>query len=91
MQQIHAASGLSPRALRDLEHGRAVGRFRIDNPAVVLRAVGGAALALLELNTVERLDDSAGTQTPQLMLRMLGLPDEDAREVATRPLPPLAQ
>ena len=58
---------------------------------MALSAVGGAVLALLQLNTVEQLDDSAGTEMAELMLRMLGLPDEDAREVAARPLPALAQ
>ncbi|MFE0459347.1 TetR/AcrR family transcriptional regulator [Kitasatospora sp. NPDC058965] len=91
MQHIHASDGLGPRALRDLEHGRAAGRFRIDDPVLVLSAIGGAVLGLLELHTVKRLDEGDGTRMAELLLRMLGLPDEDAHEVATRPLPALDQ
>jgi AcrR family transcriptional regulator len=89
LQHIHADTGLGPRALRDLVKGRETGRFRIEDPAIALSAVGGALIGLLQLNTVTALDARAGEQMAELVLRMLGLPVEEAHDLATRPLPDL--
>lgn len=90
MSQIHAESGLAPRALRDLDVGKRSGRFAIDDPVIALSAVGGAIIGLLQLSTGAALDAKAGEQMAELILRMLGLPLDEAREIATRPLPELA-
>jgi AcrR family transcriptional regulator len=89
LQHVHAEVGLGPRALRDLLKGQESGRFQIDNPAIALSAVGGALVGLLQLNTVAELDAAAGEQMAELVLRMLGLPLDEARELATRALPEL--
>ena len=89
LQHIYADTGLGPRALRDLAKGQQAGRFRIEDPAIALSAVGGAIIGLLQLNTVAELDDRAGEQMAELVLRMLGLPLDEARDLATRPLPQL--
>ncbi|MBR7825972.1 TetR/AcrR family transcriptional regulator [Actinospica sp. MGRD01-02] len=86
LQYVHAEVGLGPRALRDLVKGQKAGRFHIDNPAVALSAVGGAVVGLLQLNSVADLDAHAGEEMAELVLRMLGLPLEEARKLATRPL-----
>ncbi|HEX6340259.1 TetR/AcrR family transcriptional regulator [Umezawaea sp.] len=86
---LHADTGLGPRARRDLEHGIAEGRFARVDPVIALAALGGAMLALVELRfTRPELDgDAAATDMAEMVLRMLGLPHEEAVEVAGRPLP----
>ncbi|WP_427924858.1 TetR/AcrR family transcriptional regulator [Streptomyces sp. cg40] len=88
---IHSDSGLAPRAVRDLEVGIASGRFTITDPTVALTALGGSLLALVELRFARPdLDgDEAASQLAEMLLRMLGVPPEDARVVARRPLPDL--
>lgn len=88
---LHSDRGLAPRALRDLERGIATGRFSPVEPAVALSALGGTLLSLVELRfTRPDLDgDEAAASLAEMVLRMLGLPPDDAREVARRPLPDL--
>lgn len=89
LQHIYADTGLGPRALRDLGKGRQSGRFMIEDPVIALSAVGGAIIGLLQLNTVTDLDARAGEQMAELVLRMLGLAMDEARDLAVRPLPEL--
>ncbi|MCL3994749.1 TetR/AcrR family transcriptional regulator [Streptomyces lavenduligriseus] len=86
---IHADNGLSRRAVRDLEVGMASGRFTAMDPAVALSALGGTLLSLVELRFARPdLDgDQAAVDLAEMVLRMLGVPPDDAREVARRPLP----
>ncbi|MET8169478.1 TetR/AcrR family transcriptional regulator [Streptomyces sp. NPDC005329] len=88
---IHSDMGLAPRAVRDLETGIASGRFTVGDPTVALTALGGSLLALLELRFARPdLDaDEAASNLAEMLLRMLGVPPEDARDVARRPLPDL--
>lgn len=88
---IHSVNGLSRRALRDLEIGTASGRFTAVDPAVALSALGGTLLSLVELRFARPdLDgDEAAVDLAEMVLRVLGLPPDDAHEVARRPLPDL--
>ncbi|NUR39574.1 MAG: TetR/AcrR family transcriptional regulator, partial [Streptomyces sp.] len=88
---IHADNGLARRALRDLEVGIASGRFTALDPVVALTALGGTLLALLELRFArpEVDGDEAAVNLAEMVLRMLGVPADDAHEVARRPLPDL--
>jgi AcrR family transcriptional regulator len=88
---IHSDKGLAPRALRDLEVGVASGRFAPVDPIVALSALGGTLLSLLELRFARPdLDgDEAAANLAEMVLRMLGVPPDDAHEVARRPLPDL--
>jgi len=91
LSHLHADSGLAPRAMRDLEVGMASGRFAITDPTIAVTALGGSLLALVELRFAqpERDGDEAASSLAEMLLRMLGVPPEDAREVAWRPLPDL--
>lgn len=89
LQHVHSGTGLGPRALRDLEVGKASGRFTITDTQVALSAVGGAVLGLVQLSATTELDDAAGEQMAEMILRMLGIPADEAHEVATRPVPDL--
>lgn len=88
---LHSENGLASRALRDLQAGMTSGRFTAAEPVVALSALGGTLLSLLELRfTRPELDgDEAASNLAEMVLRMLGLTPEDAREVARRPLPDL--
>ena len=88
---LTAPSGLAPRALRDLERAGHAGRFRFDDPAVALACTGGALLAVLHLALERRMSssavDSAADDLAVNLLRMFGLEEKDARDVAGRHLP----
>ncbi|MER5521648.1 TetR/AcrR family transcriptional regulator [Streptomyces sp. NPDC002763] len=86
---IHSDNGLARRALRDLQVGMASGRFTILDPVVALSALGGTLLSLVELRFArpEVGGDEAAVNLAEMVLRMLGLPADEAHEVARRPLP----
>ncbi|MFE7853791.1 TetR/AcrR family transcriptional regulator [Streptomyces sp. NPDC057403] len=86
---IHSDNGLARRAVRDLEAGMASGRFTAVDPAVALSALGGTLLSLAELRFARPdLDgDEAAVNLAEMVLLMLGVPADDAHEVARRPLP----
>lgn len=88
---IHSDNGLAFRAMRDLQRGMSCGRFTAVDPAVALSALGGTLLSLVELRFARPdLDgDEAAVSFAELVLRMLGVPADDAHEVARRPLPDL--
>jgi AcrR family transcriptional regulator len=87
---LTSPSGLAPRALRDLKRAKDAGRLSFDDPDVAIACVGGALLGVLHLSLVRRkpsaIDRSADGLAVNL-LRMFGLPADEAREVAARRLP----
>ncbi|WAU82522.1 TetR family transcriptional regulator [Streptomyces sp. Qhu-G9] len=91
LAHIHSDRGLAPRALRDLERGVATGRFVAVDPTVALSALGGSLLSLVELRFARpELDaDEAAANLAEMVLRMLGIPPDDARDIARHPLPDL--
>ncbi|POX56719.1 TetR family transcriptional regulator [Streptomyces sp. Ru71] len=88
---LYSDNGLAVRALRDLQAGIASGRFTPVEPVVALSALGGTLLSLVELRFARPdLDgDEAAVNLAEMVLRMLGVPPDDAHEVARRPLPDL--
>jgi AcrR family transcriptional regulator len=91
MPHIDSKKGLAPRALRDLEAGAATGRFHIADPRLALAVTAGALLAVLHVSLVdpERVTDSASDEVAEQLLRMLGIPVDEARKLAAAPLPAL--
>jgi AcrR family transcriptional regulator len=90
--RVCAGSGLAPRARRDLEQGITAGRFTVVDPVVALSAVNGSLLALVELwfsQPEADIDQAAGTMA-EMLLHMLGLGPDEAREVARGLLPAAA-
>jgi hypothetical protein len=86
--RICAGSGLAPRARRDVEQGSASGRFTVVDPVIALSALNGSLLALLELwfsKPEVDIDQAAGTMA-EMLLHMLGLSPDEARDVAWSPL-----
>ncbi|OBF36783.1 TetR family transcriptional regulator [Mycobacterium sp. ACS1612] len=84
--------GLGPRALRDIETAVAAGRFTVDDPKLALAVAGGALLGLGKLlqDEPERDDSAAADRVTEDVLRLFGLPADEAHEICTRPLPDLA-
>jgi Tetracyclin repressor-like, C-terminal domain len=86
---LHSDRGLAPRAPRDLERGVAEGRFVAVDTTVALSALGGSLLSLVELRFArpETDADESASNLAEMVLRMLGVPPDDARDIARRPLP----
>lgn len=89
MDYLEAERGVAPRLLRDLEAGLASGRFLDVDPRLARAALSGAVLATLHiaLTDPELVDDAACDRLVEQLLRMLGVPFDDARELAHAPLP----
>ncbi len=88
---LTAPTGLAPRAIRDLQLARDAGRLAFDDPDVALACTGGSLIAVLHLalerrRTASAVDRAADGLTVNL-LRMFGLTQADARDVAGRSLP----
>ena len=83
--------GLAPRALRDINAAVAAGRFDLDDPELALAVAGGALLGLGRLlrDQPERDDAQAADKVTEDVLRLFGLPAEEAHQICQRPLPDL--
>ncbi|MFJ8075714.1 TetR/AcrR family transcriptional regulator [Streptomyces sp. NPDC096176] len=89
LRRICAGRGLAPRAKRDVEQGIASGRFSVADPVIALTTLNGSLLALLELRSNKPEVDSnrAAGAMAEMLLHMLGLSPDEARDVARRSLP----
>jgi len=81
--------GLAPRAQRDIAAAAAAGRFTVDDPKLAMAVAAGALLGLGKLlqEEPERDDAAATDRVTEDVLRLLGLPAEEAHEICQRPLP----
>ncbi|AEV76201.1 transcriptional regulator [Mycolicibacterium rhodesiae NBB3] len=91
MTLLASDKGLAPRALRDIEEATRAGRFSVDDPELALAMAGGALLGLGNLlrNQPKRDDAEAADAVTADILRLFGVPAEEAREICSRPLPDL--
>ena len=89
MHYMEAEDGVAPRLLRDIKAGIAAGRFRDAEPRLLRAALSGAVLATLQmaLTHPELVDDAACDQLVEQLLRLLGVPFDEARRLAQAPLP----
>jgi AcrR family transcriptional regulator len=89
MHYMESDRGVAPRLLRDIRAGMASGRFLEADPRLARAAISGAVLATLQmaLTNPEHVDDAACDQLVEQLLRMLGVPFDEARELAHAPLP----
>ncbi len=78
---------LGPRALRDLEDGISAGRFTISDPVLAANATGGALLGTTRALLEGQLTDDADQQHAELVLKMLGVPPDEATEISRREFP----
>ena len=82
--------GLTPRALRDIQAGQAAGRFTVPDAEIALSAVVGGLLGLLRTSQryPERVNEMTVDQLAEAILRLLGVPADEAVRLVTLPLPP---
>jgi AcrR family transcriptional regulator len=81
--------GLGPRALRDITAAAAAGRFTVDDPKLAMAVAAGSLLGLGKLlqDEPERDDAAAADRVTEDILRLFGLPADEAHEICRRPLP----
>lgn len=82
--------GLAPRARRDIEAGVRAGRFTaVRDVELALTIAAGAAICLGQLlhDHPERDDAEAADQITEDLLRMFGVPADEAHDICRRPLP----
>ena len=86
---LSSERGLGARALRDITAGIAAERFTVGDPKLAMAVVAGALLGLGKLlqDEPERDDAAAADRVTEDVLRLLGLPDDEARDICQRPLP----
>jgi AcrR family transcriptional regulator len=88
LSHLTDAEGMPASALLDLQTAAAAGRFDVD-PDVALACTGGSVLGLFKLlDTRSGMDaDTAADQLAASLLRMFGISADEARRIATQPLP----
>jgi AcrR family transcriptional regulator len=91
VELITAGRGLAPRVIRDLQAGIDSGRFTIADAELAAVVVGGAFLALGQLlhERPDRDDAAATDQVAEDLLRLFGVPADDAHSICQLPLPGL--
>ena len=89
MNVLEITTSLVPRALRDIEEGRAAGRFTIPDPEIALSAAVGGMLGLLRMcqRHPERVTETTVDQLTEAELRLLGVPADEAARLTALPLP----
>lgn len=94
--------GLGGRLNRDIERGLKAGRFRTNDVVMTFVSVGatilGGIVAELDLSDAQLRDmqgekgiaaDALPERTAAIVLKILGLDDDEAARIATAPLPPV--
>ncbi|MBJ7354942.1 MAG: TetR/AcrR family transcriptional regulator [Thermoleophilaceae bacterium] len=80
-------NALGPFARRDLKAATKAGRLNVPDLGVALSAQGGAMIAVMRSVVDGTAPEDADIFHAEGVLRMLGLPADEAAEVARRPLP----
>ncbi|MEV2220186.1 TetR/AcrR family transcriptional regulator [Nocardia vinacea] len=88
---VSSTKGLAPRARRDIDAAVRAGRFQVRDVELAMTIVAGASLCLGQLlhDNPERDDAAAADEVTEDLLRMFGIPPDEAREICRRPLPPI--
>jgi AcrR family transcriptional regulator len=82
LAMISSDRGLAPRALRDIGAANRAGRFSVRGPELAMAVAGD--------DQPERDDAAATDEVTEELLRMFGVPADEAREICRRPLPDIA-
>ena len=89
---ITSDRGLGPRAKRDIAAATEAGRFHVTDPELAMAVAGGALMGLGQLlnDQPERDDAEATDRVTEDVLRIFGVPADQAHEICRRPLPEIA-
>lgn len=80
---------LGPRATRDLQIGIDSGRFAIPDVELAAAMTFGSLLSAMHEYLEGSHRDDVAARYAEFLLRMVGIPAQEAAEIVTRPLPPL--
>lgn len=80
-------SALGHRLLRDLRRGLRAGRFVCADEATTFALIAGAIFGVMQARLKGHVPDDADCLLARNLLRLLGLPEDEAAEIARRPLP----
>ena len=89
LSEEQMAAGLGHRLVRDIQRGMERGRFPRADVTLLSHALGAAVSVVMRGKLRGRLGADADEDLAALVLRMLGIPPDEARTVAARPLPPV--
>jgi AcrR family transcriptional regulator len=81
------AAGLGPRLARDIRRGMERGRFPKGNITLLSHVIGAAVAVVLRGKLAGELGSDADQDLAALVLRVLGITPDEARAIASRPLP----
>lgn len=86
---ITSDRGLGPRGKRDIAAAAAAGRFDVPDPELAMAVAAGALLGLGQLlrEHPERDDAQAADQVAESLLRLFGMPADEAHQLCLKPLP----
>jgi AcrR family transcriptional regulator len=84
-------SSLGSRLARDLRRGFDAGRFASYDEETTVAAIGGALLGVMRSKLTGELSKDADRFLAEQLLRLLGLPPDEAEEIAGRRLPAVAR
>ena len=89
---LNSDRGVAPRARRDVKAGIEAGRFEVGDLNLAMAVVGGALLGLGQLlhDEPDRDDASAADAVTEHVLKLLGMPADEASRICQLPLPDLA-
>ncbi|HUL28261.1 MAG TPA: TetR/AcrR family transcriptional regulator [Streptosporangiaceae bacterium] len=81
--------GLAPRALREIQAGRAAGRFTVPDAEIALSAAADGMLGLFRIRQrhPDRIAEDSADHLAEAVLRLLGVPAPEAARLAALPLP----
>jgi AcrR family transcriptional regulator len=89
LPQKRLLEGIGESGARDLNRGLENSRFSLANQEAGGALLGGAVIGALGGRLENRLGDTDLDDAVEYVLRMLGVPGKEARDIAHRPLPPL--
>ncbi|ETW23356.1 TetR family transcriptional regulator, partial [Mycobacterium gastri 'Wayne'] len=86
---ITSDRGLAPRSRRDIAAAAAAGRFDVEDPQLAMAVAAGALLGLGQLlcDQPERDAAQATDEVAENLLRLFGMPADEAHRLCLRPLP----
>ncbi len=85
------AKRVSDAAVKDLRSGRRKGRFSFTNERAAVDVLQGTVLAGMRTMLEGGAGEEHAEAVAMMILRGLGLPSAEAKEIARRPLPPLVR
>jgi AcrR family transcriptional regulator len=89
LPQQRLLEGIGESGRRDVSRGIETGRFTLANAAAANSLLGGAVIGALSGRLEGTLDDADLDDAVEYLLRLLGISDREARDIAHRPLPPM--